>query len=88
MTKAKDPAGRVPYQQAGAVRQLLAERANAVTYGQATRVEAVDKQLAELGVSLDEPSDAASGTAPKGRATRESKQTTTDAAAKQTAKKV
>jgi len=54
MTKAKDPAEQVPYQQAGKVRQLLAERENAVIYGQETRVAAVDKQLAELGVKVSE----------------------------------
>jgi hypothetical protein len=54
MTKAKDPADRVPYQNAGAVRQLLAERENAVIYGQATRVDAIDKQLAEFGVKVSE----------------------------------
>lgn len=31
------------------IRQLLAERTNAVTYGNTNRVAAVDKQLAELG---------------------------------------
>jgi hypothetical protein len=44
-------ADQVPYQQAAQVRQLLAERANAVAYDQQTRVDAVDKQLAELGVT-------------------------------------
>jgi len=39
----------LPYQQAPQVRQLLAERENAEAYGQTTRVEAVDKQLAGLG---------------------------------------
>jgi len=39
----------LPYQQANQVRQLLGERENAVAYGQQTRVDAVDKQLAELG---------------------------------------
>jgi len=70
MTKAKDPVEQVPYQQAGKVRQLLAERENAVIYGQETRVAAVDKQLAELGVTVtvaDEP--AVEKSAPKGRKT-------------------
>jgi len=70
MTKTKDPAEQVPYQQAARVRQLLAERENAVTYGQDTRVAAVDKQLAELGVTVtvaDEP--AVEKSAPKGRKT-------------------
>lgn len=39
----------LPYQLAPQVRQLLAERENAEAYGQASRLEAVDKQLAELG---------------------------------------
>jgi hypothetical protein len=39
----------LPYQQAAQVRQLVQERENAEAYGQTTRVEAVDKQLAELG---------------------------------------
>ena len=42
-------ADELPYQQAAQVRQLLAEHENADAYGQTTRVEAVDKQLAELG---------------------------------------
>ena len=42
-------ADELPYQQAAQVRQLLAERENAVAYEQETRVAAVDKQLAELG---------------------------------------
>jgi hypothetical protein len=36
-------------QVAAQLRQLLAERENAVAYGQTTRIEAVDKQLATLG---------------------------------------
>jgi SAM-dependent methyltransferase len=36
-------------QVAGQLRQLLAERENAVAYGQTTRIEAVDKQLEALG---------------------------------------
>lgn len=72
MTKAKDPADRVPYQQAGAVRQLLAERENAVIYGQATRVDAIDKQLAGLGVTVSDDADDEApapkkSAAPKGR---------------------
>jgi hypothetical protein len=41
----------VPYQNAAQVEQLLAERENAETYGQATRVEAADKALASFGVT-------------------------------------
>lgn len=39
----------LPYQQAAQVRQLLAERENAVAYEQTDRVAAVDKQLEGLG---------------------------------------
>jgi len=39
-----------PYQITPQVVQLQAERANAVAYGNETRVEAIDKQLAGLGV--------------------------------------
>lgn len=39
----------LPYQQATLVAQLLAERSTADAYGQASRLEAVDKQLKELG---------------------------------------
>lgn len=39
----------VPYQNATQVAQLLAERVNAVAYGQVSRMEAIDKQLASLG---------------------------------------
>lgn len=41
------------YQVAGQLRQLLAERENAEAYGMTTRIEAVDKQLAELGYKHD-----------------------------------
>ena len=44
-------AAEVEYQIASQVRQLLAERENAVGYGQETRIEAIDKQLKELGVT-------------------------------------
>ena len=43
-------ADEIAYQNAAQVRQLLAERENAVLYGQETRVEAIDKQLKEFGV--------------------------------------
>jgi|GEM_PF-3787911 len=39
----------LPYQVAGQVRQLLAERANAEAYGNTGRMAAVDTQLAQLG---------------------------------------
>jgi len=40
----------IAYQNAAQVRQLQAERVNAVAYGQGTRIEAIDKQLNEFGV--------------------------------------
>jgi hypothetical protein len=45
---AKEPFTDNP-QLAAQVRQLLAERENAVAYEQSTRIDAVDKQLKELG---------------------------------------
>lgn len=42
----------VPYQQSTQVEQLRGERANAEALGQDSRVEAVDKQLAGLGVRM------------------------------------
>lgn len=84
-------ADELPYQQANQVRQLLSERANADAYGQATRVEAVDKQLAELGYYTEKQAakaaaaaearaagDQARTDAPKGRTTRQQQQSTTD----------
>lgn len=41
------------YQVAAQIRQLLAERANAVAYRNTTRIHAVDKQLTELGYQPD-----------------------------------
>lgn len=43
----------VPYQIAPQVAQLQAERENAVAYGNDTRVEAIDRQLAEYGAKQD-----------------------------------
>ena len=40
----------LPYQQAALVRQLLTERANAAAIGLTGRVDAVDKQLRDLGI--------------------------------------
>ncbi len=59
-----DELGDVDYLHAGQVRQLLAERVNAVAYGMTDRVAELDKQLAEFGyvapekvekVARDEP---------------------------------
>jgi hypothetical protein len=68
---AKDDVGGVAYQRAGLVRQLLAERENAVAYGQKDRVEAADKQLAELGYSEPEKEPRQGReSAPAGRSSR------------------
>jgi hypothetical protein len=72
----------IAYQNAGQVRQLLAERENAVAYGQETRVEAIDKQLKQLGVKPKakaakvepEPEKAE----PEGRHSKQEKQHTAD----------
>jgi hypothetical protein len=86
-------ADELPPQQANQIRQLLNERANADTYGQTTRVEAVDKQLAELGYKTQKQAERAASAAegraattvesgasaePKGRATRQQQQTTAE----------
>ncbi|SRR6266704_2650806 len=70
---AKDELGDdVAPQQAGQVRQLLAERANAEAYGQTNRVTAVDKQLAELGyVRPAEAPEVSRTSHPAGRASRQ-----------------
>lgn len=85
-TMAKEPVTTSP-QAAGQLRQLLAERENAEAYGQTTRLEAVDKQLAELGYSVEKSkvakAEAAkseekpSERAPQGRATRQEQQQAT-----------
>lgn len=65
-------ADEIPYQRAGHVRQLLAERSVAQSYGQTTRVEAVTKQLAELGYADPKPAKAdrePEKTPPQGRST-------------------
>lgn len=43
----------VSYQMAGQVRQLLAERANLVAYGNVDRVKAIDKDLKMMGFDKD-----------------------------------
>jgi hypothetical protein len=68
----------VPYQQAGLVRQLLAERANALAYGNKDRVTGIDSSLDALGYTGDR-TVGASGT-PVGRSSRpEDKAVRTDA---------
>jgi hypothetical protein len=50
----------VPYQNASQVEQALAERENAVAYGQKTLIEAADKVLASFGItSKQDRADAA-----------------------------
>lgn len=53
----------LPYQQAAQVRQLLAERENAVAYEQTDRVAAVDKQLEGLGYKSEKQAVKAAGAA-------------------------
>jgi hypothetical protein len=50
----------VPYQNASQVEQALAERENAVAYGQETLVEAADKVLARFGITSKSDRTAAS----------------------------
>jgi hypothetical protein len=57
----------VDYQKSAQVRQLLAERENADAYGQTTRVEAIDKQLAGLGYTKPEQAPKKVAEAPQGR---------------------
>lgn len=61
----------VDYQRAGQVRQLLAERVNAEAYGNAARVEQIDRDLAELGYAKPKPAKVAKDEEPQGRATRQ-----------------
>lgn len=71
-----------PYQVAPQVAGLQAERENAVAYGNETRVAAIDRQLADLGVkakAAEERKAASEGddakrSAPKGRRSKESAQ--------------
>lgn len=63
-----------PYQLAPQIKQLQAERENAVAYGNETRVEQIDRQLADLGVKAKAAEkraaaseDTGKQTAPKGR---------------------
>jgi hypothetical protein len=75
----------IAYQNAAQVRQLQAERVNAVIYGQETRVEAIDKQLKEFGVKPEKAKKAEpeaepepEKSAPHGRATKQERQQKTD----------
>lgn len=57
-------------QVAAQVRQLLAERENAVAYENTGRVAAVDKQLAELGYVPDKKPAKDDAKVPRGRTAR------------------
>lgn len=65
----------VDYQRAGQIRQMLAERANAVAYGQTDRIEGIDRALRENGytgdLTIGAGGDPSKG--PVGRATRSEK---------------
>jgi len=66
----KDDLGDLPYQQAGQVRQLLAERTNAEALGMTDRVAVADKQLSGLGYVRPEDKPAPEvreSTPPEGR---------------------
>jgi len=64
-------------QLAAQIRQLLAERENADAYGQETRLEAIDKQLKELGFKSDkQAAKAVDDDGPKGRSGKGKQQTT------------
>lgn len=52
---------------AAQLRQLLAERENAVAYENEGRVEAIDKQLDSLGYKPDKKPAKAEGNGPTGR---------------------
>ena len=74
-----------PYQVGPQVAQLQAERANAEAYGNETRLAAIDRQLADLGVKKEaaekraaaaDGDEAAKKTAPRGRRSKEADQTT------------
>lgn len=69
----------VPEQQTSVVVQLLAERANAVTYGNEPRVEQIDRQLAEYGVAAEKrkaaSKDEGRSSSPQGRSSRRQEST-------------
>jgi hypothetical protein len=74
-------ATEIAYQNAGHVRQLQAERLNAVAYGQETRIEALDKQLEQFGIKPEkkkaekaEPEAEPDKAEPQERATKQERQ--------------
>ncbi len=68
----------VPYQAAGQVRQLLAQRANALAYQNLDLVASIDVNLAAIGYCGDLTADPAGDPAPLGRESRSDKTVTTD----------
>ena len=58
-----------PQQQAGLIRQLLAERKNVVAYDNEVRVKQIDRQLKNLGYE-GEPKDVTKDQEPVGRVDR------------------
>jgi hypothetical protein len=63
----------VQYQQAGQVRQLLAERQNAVAYGMLDRIVGIDRSLSEMGYTGDRTVGSSGDPGPLGRASRSDK---------------
>lgn len=77
----------IPYQIVPQVAKLQAERENCVAYGNDTRVEQIDRQLADLGVkkaaaekrAAASEGDDAKKSAPKGRSAKQADQTAASA---------
>jgi hypothetical protein len=69
----------VNYQQAGQVRQLLAERANAVAYKKLDRVASIDDSLDAIGYTGDREAGASGQPGPLGRTSRPDKTLRSDA---------
>jgi hypothetical protein len=69
----------VNYQYAGQVRQLLAERANVIAYGNTDRLAGIETALDALGYSGDRSIGASSDSGPAGRSSRADKTLRSDA---------
>lgn len=61
-------AEEIPYQIATQVAALKAERENCVAYGNDTRVEQIDRALADLGVKAEAAKERKAATEDKGKA--------------------
>jgi hypothetical protein len=68
----------VHYQYAGQVRQLLAERANLIAYGNVDRLAGIETALDALGYTGDRSIGASSADGPLGRSSRSDRSVTTD----------